>query len=59
MGELFSLPCIVGVLTAMVVGFLSIAFLMKYLKKSNFNVFVIYRVVIAVILVVTYIIRVK
>lgn len=57
MAEIFSLPFLVGILTAMVVGFLSIKFLMKYLQKSNFNVFVIYRLVVAAILVVTYIIR--
>ncbi len=57
MSDIFSVPFIVGVLTAMVVGFLSIKFLMKYLEKSNFNIFVVYRLVIAAILVITYIIR--
>lgn len=55
--EILSVPFLVGILTAMVVGFLSIKFLMKYLEKSSFNVFVGYRLAIALILVVTYIIR--
>lgn len=58
MAEIFSIPFIVGVLTAMVVGFISIKFLMKYLQTSNFNIFVIYRLVVAAILVITYIVRV-
>jgi len=58
MSEIFSIPFFVGILTAMVVGFLSIKFLMKYLQTSNFNIFVIYRLVVAAILVVVYIIRV-
>lgn len=57
MSEILSVPFIAGVLTAMVVGFLSIKFLMKYLEKSNFNIFVVYRLVIAAILVITYIVR--
>jgi len=57
MTEIMSVPFLVGILTAMVVGFLSIKFLMKYLQTSNFNIFVVYRLVIAVILVITYIIR--
>lgn len=57
MAEVLSLPFFVGILTAMVVGFLSIKFLMRYLKTSNFNVFVVYRFIVAVILIVTYIVR--
>jgi len=57
MAEILSLPFLVGILTAMIVGFLSIKFLMQYLKTSNFNIFVIYRLIIAAILVVVYIIR--
>lgn len=58
MAEVFSLPFLVGVLTAMVVGFLSIKFLMQYLKTSNFNIFVVYRLAISAILVIAYIVRV-
>ena len=58
MTEIFSIPFLVGILTAMVVGFLSIKFLMKYLQTSNFNIFVGYRLVIAIILVVVYVVRV-
>lgn len=57
MAEIFSVPFFVGVFTAMIVGFLSIKFLMKYLQTSNFNIFVIYRLVISAILVAVYIIR--
>lgn len=46
-----------GILTSMVVGFLSIKFLLKYLKTSNFNIFVIYRVIVAIILIMTYCMR--
>jgi undecaprenyl-diphosphatase len=58
MAEIFSVPFFVGILTAMVVGFLSIKFLMKYLQTSNFNIFVIYRLIVAAVLVVAYIVRV-
>lgn len=57
MSEIISVPFFVGVFTAMIVGFLSIKFLMKYLQTSNFNIFVIYRLVVAAILVVVYIVR--
>lgn len=57
MSEILSIPFFVGVLTAMIVGFISIKFLMKYLQTSNFNIFVIYRLVVAAILVAVYIIR--
>lgn len=57
MAEVLSIPFLVGILTAMVVGFLSIKFLMKYLQKSNFNIFVGYRLIISVILILVYIIR--
>jgi len=57
MSEIFSVPFFVGIITAMIVGFLSIKFLMKYLKTSNFNIFVIYRLIVAAILVIVYIIR--
>ena len=57
MAEVLSIPFLVGILTAMVVGFLSIKFLMKYLQTSNFNIFVVYRLVVAAILVIVYIVR--
>jgi undecaprenyl-diphosphatase len=52
-----NLAFLVGVLTSMIVGFLSIRFLLKYLKTSNFNIFVIYRIAVAIILVMAYGIR--
>lgn len=33
-----------GFLTSVILGFLTIKFLMKYLQKANFNVFVVYRI---------------
>lgn len=57
MSEILSIPFFVGVVTAMIVGFLSIKFLMKYLQTKNFNIFVAYRLIIAAILVAVYIVR--
>jgi len=57
MSEILSVPFFVGIITAIVVGFLSIKFLMKYLKTSNFNIFVVYRLIVAAILVIVYIVR--
>ncbi|HEY8911608.1 MAG TPA: undecaprenyl-diphosphatase UppP [Desulfosporosinus sp.] len=45
------LPFAVGVISAFVVGILSISFLLRYLKTSNFGLFVGYRVIIGVIVI--------
>lgn len=50
-------PFIIGVVTSFVVGILSIKLLMMIVKKVGFEWFAIYRIVLAVILVVTYIVR--
>ncbi|MBR5228118.1 MAG: undecaprenyl-diphosphate phosphatase [Clostridia bacterium] len=50
-------PFIIGVVTSFVVGILAIKLLMLIVKKVGFEWFAIYRVVLAVILVVTYIVR--
>jgi len=47
-----NLPFIVGVVSAFVVGILSISFLLQYLKNSNFGLFVGYRVVVGVVVIV-------
>ena len=45
---------IVGVVVSFVVGLISIKFLLSYIKKHDFSVFVIYRVVFAIIILVKY-----
>ncbi len=46
-----NLPFSVGVISSFVVGILSISFLLRYLKTSNFGLFVGYRFVIGVIVI--------
>jgi undecaprenyl-diphosphatase len=41
-------PFAVGILSAAVSGFAAIWFVLAYLKRNNFNLFVIYRVVVGV-----------
>lgn len=50
---------IVAVLTAAIVGFLSIKFLLNYLKTKGFGIFAIYRFVLGVLVIVMYFIRLK
>lgn len=45
----FDLPFIIGVLSSFLVGMLVIKFLLKYLQKSDFKIFAIYRVIIGVL----------
>lgn len=45
---------IVGVVVSFVVGLISIKFLLSYIKKHDFSVFAIYRVVFAIIILVKY-----
>lgn len=45
----FDISIIVGIVTAAIVGILSIKFLLKYIKKHDFAVFAYYRVIIAII----------
>ncbi|MBU3145211.1 undecaprenyl-diphosphate phosphatase [Clostridium sp. CF012] len=52
-------PFIVAVLTAAIVGFLSIKFLLNYLKTKGFGIFAIYRFVLGAFVLVTYFIRFK
>ena len=47
----FGIPFLVGVISSFIVGVLIIKFLMDYLKKGNFKVFAIYRVIIGVIVI--------
>lgn len=55
--ESFTLPFIVSVLVSMIVGLLAIRFLLDYLKKSDFSLFVWYRFVLAAIVILLVIIR--
>jgi undecaprenyl-diphosphatase len=48
---------LVGTLTSAVVGLFCISFLLKYLQKNNFAVFAIYRLAMAVLIVVVYFVR--
>lgn len=50
----FGLPLLTGSITAFVVGFISINFLIKYLKKHSLNVFIWYRVALALVLFLIY-----
>lgn len=43
-----NLPFWVGVISAFIVGILSISFLLRYLKTSNFGIFVVYRFIVGV-----------
>ena len=52
-------PFIVAVLTAAIVGFLSIKFLLNYLKTKGFGIFAIYRFVLGVFVIATYFVKLK
>ncbi len=45
----FDISILIGIITAAIVGIISIKFLLKYIKKHDFAVFAYYRVIIAVI----------
>ncbi|MGE5474137.1 MAG: undecaprenyl-diphosphatase UppP [Ignavibacteriales bacterium] len=51
------MPFTVGVVTSAVIGFLSIKFLLDYLKNKGFNIFVVYRFLFGLILIGIYFIR--
>lgn len=44
----------IGILTAFTVGILSIKFLLNYIKKHDFSVFALYRVIFAIIILIKY-----
>ena len=54
----FGLPTIIGIIASFVVGALIIRFLLNYLKKGDFKLFAIYRVIIGIIVIAIYLIRV-
>ena len=48
---------LVGIVTSAIVGLISIGFLLKYLQRHNFAVFAVYRLVIAALIVIVYMVR--
>ena len=48
---------LIGTLTAAIVGLWCIGFLLKYLKKNNFAIFMWYRFAIAIVIVIVYFVR--
>ena len=56
--DMINFPFILGIFVSFLVGMIAIKTLMEIVKKKGFGVFAIYRIVLAVILIVTYIVRV-
>lgn len=52
----FNITIITGIVTAAIVGILSIKFLLRYIKTNDFTIFAYYRVIIAIIVIVKLII---
>lgn len=52
-----TLPFFISVATSAIVGFLAIKFLLNYLKKSNFSIFLWYRIAFAALIIITIIYR--
>lgn len=50
-------PVITGFFTALIVGWLTIKFLMRFISKHNFNVFVYYRIALGIIIFALYILK--
>ena len=48
----FNMSVVIGIITAAIVGVISIKFLLKYIKKNDFAIFAYYRVIFAVIILV-------
>ena len=49
-----SIETFIGIFTAFIVGIFSIKFLLNYIKKHDFSVFAVYRVIFAIIILVKY-----
>ena len=50
-------PLLCGFFTALIVGWLTIKFLMRFISKHNFNVFVYYRIALGIIIFALYFIK--
>lgn len=55
--SMIDFPFILGIITSFVVGMICIKTLMKIIQKIGFKYFAIYRIALAIILIITYIIR--
>jgi undecaprenyl-diphosphatase len=55
--SLISLPWIIGFLAAGASSIWAMKFLLKYVKNNNFNVFVLYRIALAIVIVLIYLWR--
>lgn len=53
----FDLPLLIGILASFIVGLVVIKFLMNYLKKGNFKIFAIYRVILGIVIVIALFLR--
>lgn len=47
----FNIPFFVGVLASFIVGMFVIKFLLNYLKKGDFKIFAIYRIILGLIVI--------
>ena len=56
-GNDLNLVFILGVLSSTIFGFLAIKYLLKYLERGNFSVFVWYRVILAIVIITVYFVR--
>ena len=50
----FTLETFIGILTSFIVGIFSIKFLLNYVKKHDFSIFAIYRIIFAAIILIKY-----
>lgn len=55
--SMLNFPFILGIVVSFIVGMIAIRTLMDIVKKKGFGVFAVYRVLLAIVLVVTYIVR--
>lgn len=55
--SMLNLPFVLGIVVSFIVGLIAIRTLMDIVKKKGFGVFAVYRVLLAIVLVVTYIVR--
>ncbi len=55
--SMIDLPFVLGVITSFVVGIICIKVLMVVIKKVGFEYFALYRIVLSIILIITYVIR--
>lgn len=55
--ELFSVTWVAGFIAALISSFWAIKFLLRYLKTNNFNIFVLYRFALAIVVIILYLLR--